>query len=213
MPIITKIETQQKNEDRVNIYLNEQFFMGIYKELVFTLNLKKGMEIDEDVLKGMLHDEMYIKAKNKALTILSKAPQSEKNIINKLSNDFDEDIIEEVLVFLRKYNFVNDEDLAQRITNTNLKVNKCGKNRIKQNLYNKGIDRNTIDSVVSDIDGDVEFENAMYLAKKRYERVKNEDRNKIYQKISQHLAYKGFDYGIIKRVLNKLLSFDESDYY
>ncbi|GAA0698183.1 recombination regulator RecX [Paraclostridium ghonii] len=212
MSIITKIEVQQKNEDRVNIYLNEQFFMGIYKELVFTLNLKKGMEIDEDILKGMLHDEMYIKAKNKALTILSKAPQSEKNIIKKLSTDFDEDIIEEVLVFLRKYNFVNDEDLAQRITNTNLKVSKCGKNRIKQNLYNKGIDRNTIDSIVSDIDSDVEFENAMYLAKKRYERVKNEDRNKIYQKISQHLAYKGFDYGVIKRVLNKLLNFDESDY-
>ncbi len=152
MSIITKIEAQKKNEDRVNIYLNEQFFMGIYKELVFTLNLKKGMEIDENVLKGLLHDEMYIKAKNKALSILSKAPQSEKNIISKLSNDFDEDIIDEVLVFLRKYNFVNDEDLAQRITNTNLKVNKCGKNRIKQNLYNKGIDRNTIDSVMSDID-------------------------------------------------------------
>ena len=60
--------------------------------------------------------------------------------------------------------------------------------------------------------GDVEFENAMYLAKKRYERVKNEDRNKIYQKISQHLAYKGFNYDIIKRVLNKLLNFDEFDY-
>ncbi|MDU1539131.1 MAG: recombination regulator RecX [Paeniclostridium sordellii] len=213
MPIITKIEAQQKNEYRVNIYLNDQFFMGIYKELVFTLNLKKGMEIDEEVLKNMLYDEMYIKAKNKALNILSKAPQSEKNIINKLSSDFDEEIIEDVLVFLRKYNFVNDEDLAQRITNTNLKINKCGKNRIKQNLYNKGIYRSTIDSVVSDIDSDVEFENAMYLAKKRYERVKNEDRNKIYQKISQHLAYKGFGYDIIKRVLNKLLNFDESDYF
>lgn len=212
MAIITKIEAQQKNEDRVNIYINEQFFMGIYKELVFTFNLKKGMEIDEDILRNMLKDEMYIKAKNKALTILSKAPQSEKNIIKKLSGDFDEDVIEDVLVFLRKYNFVNDEDLAQRITNTNLKVNKCGKNRIKQNLYNKGIARDTIDSIVSDIDSDIEFKNAMYLAKKRYERVKNEDRNKIYQKISKHLAYKGFDYSVIKRVLNKLLNFDESDY-
>ena len=52
----------------------------------------------------------------------------------------------------------------------------------------------------------------MYLAKKRYERVKNEDRNKIYQKISQNLAYKGFNYDIIKRVLNKLLNIDEFDY-
>ncbi len=212
MAIITKIEVQQKNQDRVNIYINEQFFMGIYKELVFTFNLKKGMEIDENILRNMLKNEMYIKAKNKALTILSKAPQSEKNIIKKLSGDFDEDVIEDVLVFLRKYNFVNDKDLAQRISNTNLKVNKCGKNRIKQNLYNKGIDRDTIDSIISDIDCDIEFENAMHLAKKRYDKVKNEERNKIYQKISQHLAYKGFDYSIIKRVLNKLLNFDESDY-
>ncbi|MGL5506322.1 MAG: recombination regulator RecX [Paraclostridium sp.] len=212
MPIITKIEAQKKTEDRVNIYVDEQFFMGIYKELVFTLGLKKGMEIEEDKLRSILRDEMFIKAKNKALTILSKTSQSEKNIVSKLSPDFEEDVIEDVLEFLRKYNFVNDEDLATRITNTNLKVSKCGKNRIKQNLYNKGIDRETIDSVVSDIDSDVEFENAMYLAKKRYERVKNEDRNKIYQKISQHLAYKGFGYDIIKRVLNKLLNFDESDY-
>jgi regulatory protein len=212
LPIITKIEAQKKNEDRVNIYLNEQFFMGIYKEIVFTLGLKKGMEIEEDNLRSILRDEMYIKAKNKALSILSKAPQSEKNIISKLSNDFEPDVIEDVLEFLRKYNFVDDEDLAQRIANTNLNLNKCGKNKIKQNLYNKGIDRTTIESVVSDIDSDVEFENAMYLAKKRYERVKNEDRNKIYQKISQHLAYKGFNYDIIKRVLNKLLNFDEFDY-
>lgn len=212
MPIITKIEAQKKNEDRVNIYLNEQFFMGIYKEIVFTLGLKKGMEIEEDNLRSILRDEMYIKAKNKALSILSKAPQSEKNIISKLSNDFEPDVIEDVLEFLRKYNFVDDEDLAQRIANTNLKLNKCGKNKIKQNLYNKGIDRSTIESVISDIDSDIEFENAMYLAKKRYERVKNEDRNKIYQKISQHLAYKGFNYDIIKRVLNKLLNFDEFDY-
>jgi regulatory protein len=212
LPIITKIEAQKKNEDRVNIYLNEQFFMGIYKEIVFTLGLKKGMEIEEDNLRSILRDEMYIKAKNKALSILSKAPQSEKNIISKLSNDFEPDVIEDVLEFLRKYNFVDDEDLAQRIANTNLNLNKCGKNKIKQNLYNKGIDRSTIESVISDIDSDIEFENAMYLAKKRYERVKNEDRNKIYQKISQHLAYKGFNYDIIKRVLNKLLNFDEFDY-
>lgn len=96
MPIITKIEAQKKNEDRVNIYLNEQFFMGIYKEIVFTLGLKKGMEIEEDNLRSILRDEMYIKAKNKALSILSKAPQSEKNIISKLSNDFEPDVIEDV---------------------------------------------------------------------------------------------------------------------
>ena len=211
MAVITKIESQKKNQDRVNIYVNNEFFMAVYTELVYSFNLKKGMEIDEDNLKNLLKDEMYIKAKNKALNILSKADQSEKKIKEKLSSEFEEDTIEKVIDFLKRNNFINDDILAQKIVNTNVNLNKCGRNKIKQNLYIKGIDKNSIDDALNDIDDNIEYENAMYLAKKRYDRVKNEDKRKIYQKISQHLAYKGFNYDIIKRVLNKLLNFDEYD--
>lgn len=211
MGTITKIEQQKRNDDRVNIYVDDKFFIAIFKELVYTFNLKKGNEINEEELKPILDDEMYIKAKNKALNILSHADQSEKKIKEKLSAEFDENIIDRVIDFLKNYNLVNDSVLAQKIVNTNVNLNRCGKNRIKQNLYNKGINRNTIDEAVSELDKDTEFENAMYLAKKRFERVKKEDKKKIYQKISQHLSYKGFDYDIIKRVLNKLLNFDEYD--
>ncbi len=211
MAVITKIESQKKNQDRVNIYVNNEFFMAIYTELVYSFNLKKGIEIDENQLKNLLKDEMYIKAKNKALNILSKADQSEKKIKEKLSSEFEEDTIDKVIDFLKRNNFINDDMLAQKIVNTNVNLNKCGKNKIKQNLYIKGIDKNSINEALSEIDDNIEYENAMYLAKKRYNRVKNEDKRKIYQKISQHLAYKGFNYDIIKRVLNKLLSFDEYD--
>ena len=212
MGIITKIESQKKRDDRVNIYVDEKFFMAIYKELVFTFNLKKGQEIDPNNLKSILDNEMYIKAKNKALSILSKASQSEKQIRQKLSSDYEEDTIDMVIEFLQKYKFVDDEDLASRIVNTNVNLNKYGKNKIKQNLYNKGIDSEDISHAISNINSNVEFENAMYLAKKRYERIKNEDKRKIYQKLSQHLAYKGFGYDTIKSVLNKILNFDEYEY-
>lgn len=212
MAIITKIESQKKNNDRVNIYVDGEFFMAVFTELIYTFNLKKGMEIDQNNLTYILKEEMYIKAKNKALNILSKADQSEKKIREKLSPEFEEDTIDIVIEFLLKNKFIDDDLLAQKIVNTNVNLNKCGRNKIKQNLYNKGISIESINEAISEIDKDVEFENAMYLAKKRYERVKNEDKRKIYQKISQHLAYKGFDYDIIKRVLNKLLNFDEYDF-
>ena len=212
MAIITKIESQKKNNDRVNIYVDGEFFMAVFTELIYTFNLKKGMEIDQNNLTYILKEEMYIKAKNKALNILSKADQSEKKIREKLSSEFEEDTIDIVIEFLLKNKFIDDDLLAQKIVNTNVNLNKCGRNKIKQNLYNKGICIESINEAISEIDKDIEFENAMYLAKKRYERVKNEDKRKIYQKISQHLAYKGFDYDIIKRVLNKLLNFDEYDF-
>ena len=211
MAIITKIEQQKKNFDRVNIYVNNEFFISIFKELVFTFNLKKGDDIDEEYLKSILNDEMYLKAKNKSLNILCKADQSEKKIREKLSNDFEDDTINRVIEFLKKNDFINDDLLAQKIVNTNLYLNKCGKNRIKQNLYNKGLDESSINKAMLDIDSDKEFDNAMYLARKRYERIKSEDKRKVYQKLSQHLSYKGFNYDIIKRVLNELLNYNEYD--
>ena len=212
MSIITKIETQKKNTDRVNIYINNEFFMSVFTELVYTFNLKKGMKINKENLRSLLDNDMYIKAKNKALNILSKADQSENKIKEKLSSDFEEITIERVIDFLKSNKFIDDKLLAQKIVNTNINLNKCGKNKIKQNLYKKGIGSEYISNAISNIDDNIEFENAMYLAKKRYERIKNDDKRKIYQKISQHLSYKGFSYDTIKSVLNKILNFDEYEY-
>lgn len=211
MAIITKIEAQKKDKNRVNVYVNDEFFLAIFTELVYEFNLKKGMLIEKEHLKEILDKEMYVKAKNKALNILSKADQSERKIREKLSNEFEEYTINEVIDFLKSNKFIDDELLASKIVNTNINLNKCGKNKIRQNLYNKGINSESISEALCEIDENIEFENAMYLAKKRYQRVKNEDKRKIYQKISQHLAYKGFNYDIIKKVLNKLLNVDDYD--
>lgn len=211
MAIITKIEAQKKDKNRVNIYVNDEFFLAIFTELVYEFNLKKGMLIEKEHLKEILDKEMYVKAKNKALNILSKADQSERKIREKLSTEFEDYTINEVINFLKNNKFINDELLASKIVNTNINLNRCGKNKIRQNLYNKGINSESISEALCEIDENVEFENAMYLAKKRYQRVKNEDKRKIYQKISQHLAYKGFNYDIIKKVLNKLLNVDDYD--
>ena len=211
MAIITKIEAQKRSKDRVNIYVDEEYFMAVYAELVYTHSLKKGIEIDKDSLESLLHDEMYMKAKNKALSILSKSDQSEKKLREKLLNDYDENIVEEVIEFLKGYKLINDNLLAEKIVHDNMNLSKFGKNKIKQNLYNKGIAASDIQDAISQIDPDDEYENAKYLAEKRLKRLKGEDKNKINQKIYQHLAYKGFSYDIIKRVLRELLNFDEFD--
>ena len=211
MAIITKIEAQKRSKDRVNIYVDEEYFMAVYAELVYTHSLKKGMEIDKDSLESLLHDEMYMKAKNKALSILSKSDQSEKKLREKLLNDYDENIVEEVIEFLKGYKLINDNLLAEKIVHDNMNLSKFGKNKIKQNLYNKGIAASDIQDAISHINPDEEYDNAKYLAEKRLKRLKGEDKNKINQKIYQHLAYKGFSYDIIKRVLRELLNFDEFD--
>lgn len=210
MGVITKIEVQQKNKERVNIYIDEEFFAGVDVELVYTLGLKKGLNMDDENRKELIYKDNISKAKNKAFRILNKAEQSEKILRDKLS-DYDEEIIDEVITFLKNINLLDDKGYAKRIAYSNSNISKFGKNKIKQNLYQKGINKEIIEEALEDIDEDVEFENALYLAEKRYSRIKNEDKRKIYQKLAQHLTYKGFSYDITKRAISKIL--DDIDEY
>ena len=82
MAIITKIEAQKKNNDRVNIYINDEFFMSVFTELVYTFNLKKGMTIDRENLKSILDNDMYIKAKLFLEKVVDKVKNIKYTIIN-----------------------------------------------------------------------------------------------------------------------------------
>jgi regulatory protein len=205
MAKITKIEVQKRRKDRVNIFLDEEFFVGASAEIVYILNLKKGEEVDQERLKEIIKEASLSEAKSKAMDTLNRTSISEKKMRDKLS-DYDEDVVETVIESLKRYNLLNDKELANRIKNDNVNIGRCGINKVKQNLYKKGIQKEDIEEVSKDIDEDKEYENALYLAKKRYERVKNEDKNKIYQKLSQHLAYKGFQYDVIKRAISEVMN-------
>lgn len=205
MGVITKIEVQKKNNNRVNIFIDGEFFSGLDLELVYTLNLDKGRTIDNNKLKEIAFKDNISKAKNKAFQILSRAEQSEKTLRDKLS-DYDVEIINEVIMYLKENKYLDDKGLGERIAHSNSAISRFGKNKIKQNLYKKGISHSDIDEIISKIDDDTEFENALYLGQKKYKNIKHEDKNKIYQKLSQHLIYKGFSYDITKRVISTILN-------
>lgn len=207
MAKITKLEIQQRNKERVNIYIDDNFFLGVNAEIVYDLNLKKGDEVDEEKLKSLIYKEGLSKAKNKAMSILNRTAISEKKLREKLS-DYSDEIVDEVINKLKDYGFINDKDLARRIANDNSNISRFGKNKIRQNLYRKGISKDDIDEAVEEIDSNEQYENALYLARKRYKNLKGEDNRKIYQKLTQHLAYKGFSYDIIKSVIQEVMNED-----
>ncbi|MEG0250125.1 MAG: recombination regulator RecX [Peptostreptococcus sp.] len=210
MSKITGIEIQKRNKNRVNLYVDNEYLLSLQAELVYKYNLSKNQEIDKEKLIEIARADDYEKAKNKALNSLSKVEKSEKKIREKLSGDFDEEIIEMVIEFLKKHELVDDERFADMIVSNDLNFKRVGKNRIKQNLYTKGIKREYIDSAISEIDSDVELENAIYLARKRLPRIKDKDINKVKNKLYQHLSYKGFSYDIIKLAINEVL--EEENY-
>ncbi|MDR1774026.1 MAG: recombination regulator RecX [Clostridioides sp.] len=232
MPIITKLEYQVKDKNRVNIFVDDEFFVGIYADLIYKYNLKKGDDIRKTNLKEIMETEMYMKAKEKALNFISRSAKSEHEIVKKLSSDFDEQTVDKVIAFLKKYNYINDSQLAHSITSGSVNVKKIGKNRIQHKLKQKGIYSEDVENALEEIDPDTEYENAMYHAQKKFnqlarkfdlfddeeeeEYVKYDDyetrqekykiKQKIYQSLFSHLQYRGFDFELIKNIISEIFA-------
>ena len=51
---ITKLEVQKNDKNRVNLYVDDEFYSGIPAELVYLEHLKTGLEIDEKDLKKII---------------------------------------------------------------------------------------------------------------------------------------------------------------
>ena len=209
MAKITSIETQKKNKDRVNLYVDGEYLLSLYAELVYKYRLSIGQEIEKEKITEILKKEEFEKAKNKALQSLTRAEKSERKMREKLSKDFEDDTVEEVIEFLKKYSLIDDERYADRIVSNDVNYKKVGKNRIKQNLYSKGIDREYIETAISSIDREKELENAIILARKKLPKIKATDNRTIKNKLYQHLAYKGFDYETINSAIRAVLENNE----
>lgn len=214
MSVITAIEQQKNHEDRVNIYIDDVFFVGVDKEIVYALRLQKGQEVDKEKLEHILDEEMYLQAKNKALTLLKFTDRTEKEMREKLKKkEYRDHIIHRVITFLKEYKFLNDKALAKTMVINKSQYKKYGRNRIKQELYNKGIEQSIIENTITqELDREKEYENALALAYKKQKTIKDTDTRKVYEKIGRYLSYRGYDFEIIRRVLNVILKVEEDEY-
>lgn len=206
MGVVTKIIEQNNNKERVNIYIDHEFFAGVHKEVVYKFRIEEGVQVDKEKLALLIYDENLRSAKNKAFNILARTMQSEMLLRDKLSKEgYQEEIIDNVIEILKDYKMIDDEEYAKNYVRNKMNNNKYGKKRIIFELTKRKISEDIINKAISEIEDEKIYENAVYLAKKKLRSIKDKERNKIYQKLSQYLAYKGYDYEIIRKVVNAVM--------
>lgn len=200
---ITKIEPQ-KNSNRVNIYIDGEFAFSIFKEIQYKYNLMEDREIDKKFINEVLLKEERLKAKNKALSLLSYRQRTSKEITDKLTKEgFSKETINETIEFLKEYKLIDDLAFAKSFMEA--KVKKYGPNKIKYDLYKKGIPKDIIHEVLNDYTSSDEYAQALELAKKKIKSYKGEDKKSKYRKLGSFLQRKGFSYECILKVLKDLI--------
>ncbi|NFJ84767.1 recombination regulator RecX [Clostridium botulinum] len=205
--IITKIEVQKRNKDRVNVYIDEEFNFACSSELIYYHNLKKGKVIDENSLNDIIKEDNYIKAKGYALKYIEKSLKTESQVKEKLYlKEYDEDTVNKVIRFLKDYNFIDDDKYCDMYIRE--KLNIYGRNKIKYTLLNKGVKENKVIEKINNINEEKEKKVAYKLAEKKYKIMilREKDKFKIYKKIWPYIISRGYNSNIAEWIINELKS-------
>lgn len=212
MPKITSVEPQKKNPKRFNIYLDGTFAFGADEDLVVEHRLVVGKIIPQENIEKLLFEAEVGKLMERMINIFSYRQRSEKEVRDYLKNlSFKRKMkgLEEVseiatgflIERLKKKGLLNDLEFAKAWVEARRKSKLKGKIALKSELFQKGIDKATIESV---LEGEVDEEELAYQAlKKKSNSWQNLDQLTFKKKAYEFLVRRGFNYSTISHVVAK----------
>jgi len=190
--VITSIK-QQKNKDRVNIYLDDKFGFGIDLENFVKLNLRVEQELTDEEIEKIVNKAEFQKTLDKLLRFAYLRPRSEKEIRNWLYRKKVPDMMHSDLFSKLKYfELLDDAKFAKLWVENRNEFHPKSKRILKQELQIKGISRDVIDDVLGEIEIDESKIALDMLKKKKYSDEK---------KMLGYLIRNGFSFEIAKKAV------------
>lgn len=208
MPKITRLEYQKKNQDRVNIYLDDEFAFGL--NAMDAMQLRKGQELDPAQIAALQHSDAVVKAIDIAVNLLSYRPRSTDEIRQKLKKkEYDPTAIELALERLTSMGYLDDRTFARFWIESRNRSKPRGQRALQYELRNKGVSdaiiHDLLDTMVDEVAG------AYQAAQKRVRRMRGKTQVEFKRKIGAFLQRRGFNYDAVKQALDQLIEEIETD--
>lgn len=217
---ITSVEPQKKSASRrtrrFNIFLDGQFAFGADEDLVVERRLVVGKEISADDMEKILSEAEVGKLVERIYGLLNVRYRSEREIrdyLKQLSfkrkikdqDELSEVVVEALIEKLKKRDLINDLRFAKEWVEARRKSKKKGINALKSELFQKGIDREIVDEVLSaQAEVGMDEENLAKQALEKKLRVwKNLPEMEFKQKSLRFLMSRGFNYDVAKQVVGE----------
>lgn len=204
MEIITDINIQKGNKNRVNIYLDHEYSFSCSLELLYMKALKKGVEVNKEYLEEVISEDNYIKCKEASLKIIEHSYKTEKEVEDKLlSYGFEEKTIKKVMEFLKSYKFVDDLRYLRLFISDKKKA--FGKNKLEHQLIDKGIKKELIYEELNKLSDEEEYDYAFKLLEKKMKNMVKSgiSKKEIMRKAKTYLLNAGFLNEVINKVINE----------
>ncbi len=148
---ITALEIQTHNPQRINLYVDGKFLLGISAEIMLKLSLHIGQELVPTDIAQFKEAEERQAAIELAINYLSFRPRSQEEVRRHLRKKaIPDEVIAEVLVHLQERNYLNDKDFASFWVESRDQFNPRGSQALRSELRMKGVEREIVDEVVDD---------------------------------------------------------------
>lgn len=200
--IITSIE-EQKRKGRFNIFLDGEFAFGLYKETIYDFGLRVKDDLTEEKIKEIIsYDEINF-GKKAAIRFLNYKQRTEKEVHRKLkSHKLSDESINKIMLFLKDFKFVNDENYAKLFVESKKLLKPEGRRTVRMKLAQKGIGKELSEKSVSEnYSEEEELIKAKELFDKYRKKVRGKNEADKKQKCFKHLLSKGFSYDLIREVM------------
>jgi len=198
---VTALEIQKKNKERVNVYIDHEFAFGLTQ--LAAAALRKGDELSDEKIAALKDQDDVAKAMDSAVRFLAHRPRSAAEVRRRLNQKgVSEYTIESVIARLSDLNYINDLEFAQYWVRNREEFNPRGTRALEYELRQKGIDNATIAEALTDLDPE---QSAYAAAQKKVRSLRGKDAATIRKKLGGFLARRGFQYDVVRQVVNQII--------
>ena len=113
--------------------------------------------------------------------------------------------IDQIVVALIQNNFLNEERFSKSYARGKFTIKKWGRNRIVNELKQRGISTYNIKIALQEIDADDYIATLNTLAHKRLNEIKETHRQKKIKKLADYLLYRGWESHLVYEKIMELL--------
>jgi regulatory protein len=198
---ITSVTRQQKNKERVSIFVDGEYFGALDEKTFADAGLKSGDELTDERWAELSEQGENRAAFNRGIYYISKVMRSKKQVRDYLvKKGYEQPAIDYALDKMSEYGYLDDMAYGRMIMSHQINVKHTGSFAAKAELRKKGIPEDIAESILSEYDDDSQFENAkIQYSKLERKYSREQDAKKKRQKIGQAMARRGFDWETIKK--------------
>jgi regulatory protein len=150
---------------------------------------------------------------DRALGLLAVRARSRRELQQRLTSaGYEAAEIEETLERLAAVGLVDDEAFALAFAEHAVGTKGSGRRAVESALFKKGVPRETIALVLSEVSGGAgeEFERALDVARARATRLRGQDRVAGFRKLFSFLARRGYPPSVAREAAMRALDLDEA---